>query len=1054
MATMTAGVRDALVNIYIGMFKAAPGLNDLNSMVASYEAGKTQKQIAADLAVTANFTSVYPTALLNSEFTDELVDYLLGTGTTLIGSTDKAWAVNWVLTKLNAGVSRSEVIVMSVNALAATTNASYDNSKAQLANKLEVAKYYALTQELSSTSLSAKQDIIDGVTNVASSVTTAKTEIDTTVANNAKLSFTLTTAVDNFTGGIGNDTFTADNTTAGQFSAADTLAGGNGTDSLTIYGTSATTVANMSSIENVTVDSMGAGTTWNFAAISGITSLTNTRAAGAATVTVANGTAVTITNNALSTGIQTVNFGATDTAVNLTLNKMVLTGATDLVVSGAAATTLNINTTGAASSIAQKIDGDALMTKLVITGDQNLTIGTAGAAGLEAAIVNVDANAFTGKLAVVTNNTAAGTNLTTAPGLSVTGGSGDDTIDVRLSDAADNVVVVTGAGSNTVKTLNANLTATEKYTGGAGTDTLQVDFADTTATQAVDMSALITGFETLEVVSNASGAQTETLAMATNKLGISNIVWSGDAGDALAITGLAANSTLTVKTAATTIGATIGTDTVADTINVVLDGTTPTGTMTLTSYETVNLTSQKDAALNTNSLAGGGLTASSATSLVLTGAGALVGGTMTLAATAAVNASAYTGDLTATTFTAIKSYSGGTGKDEITLAAGDLKQGNTFAGGAGTDKLTQTAASAQDAGILAVTGFETVVLGTDTGGGDAYKADFRNVTDLTTLTLNSGNDTDTLTLNRLSGDTTVTFNDTFGAVVTTVNTGTSQKLGFSATATVDSVTLDSGTTAVSIATAATFTGTLSALSGTSLATVTVTGAGATTITGALGTSVTKVDASAATGAVTVTASATATTILGGTAVDVITGGNAADTIQGGKGGDTLSGGTGADSYVFESTAALNGSDTITLVAGAGGDVLNFKNFLSGGSLDQNGAAGTAINEYTSANVSDVAIANKVVMYSEATESLIDGADEIAALIQGAGDAFSLASGGKAIMVTGDAAGGVGNETRIWFIDDALDGTLGTIGTADVVLVGITSVAFDVDTLITSNFAFA
>ena len=745
---------------------------------------------------------------------------------------------------------------------------------------------------------------------------------------------------------------------------------------------------------------MGAGAAWSFSAVSGITSLTNSRAIGAATVTVNNGTAVTLSNNALSTGIQTVNFGATDTSVNLILNKMVLTGATDLVVTGAAATTLNINTTGAASSIARKIDGDTLMTKLVVTGDQNLTIGTTGTAGLEAAIVNVNAAAFTGKLAVVTANTAAGTNLTTDIGLSVTGGSGDDTIDVSASDAGDYVVVVTGNGANTVRTLNANLTATEKYTGGTGTDTLVIDFGDTAATQAVDMSTLITGFETIEVVSDATAARIETLAMATNKLAISNFVWSGAAADSLVITGAAANSTLTVKTVANAIDVAIGTDTTTDVINLVLDGTTPAGLTTLTNYETVNITSQKDAAGATNSLANG-LTASAAKSVVLTGSAALVGGTITVAATAAINAAAYTGDLTAATFTTIASYAGGTGKDEITLAAGNLKQGSTFAGGTGVDKLTQTTTSAQDAGILAVTGFETVAITTDAGAGDAYKADFRNVTDLTTLTMTAGNATDTLTLNRLSADTTLTFASSFGATVTTLNSGTSQKIGFSAAGTVASLTLDSGATALTVtsddgdATADEAMGVISALTGTSLTSITVAGADRTDL-GTVGTTVTSISAATATGGLTVTASATATSIIGSQAADTITGGGAADTIQGGKGIDILSGAAGADSYVFEATGALNAQDTITVVAGTGGDILNFKNFLSSGAVDQNNGAGTAITAYTTASTSDVVITNKVVLYSDASYNGAAAAATIAALIQGAGTAFNLGSGGKAI----------------------------------------------------------
>jgi Ca2+-binding RTX toxin-like protein len=220
--------------------------------------------------------------------------------------------------------------------------------------------------------------------------------------------------------------------------------------------------------------------------------------------------------------------------------------------------------------------------------------------------------------------------------------------------------------------------------------------------------------------------------------------------------------------------------------------------------------------------------------------------------------------------------------------------------------------------------------------------------------------------------------------------------------------------------------------------------------GTLEATTTSVDASGATGGLTVTASATKTSIIGSQAADTITGGGAADTIQGGKGADTLSGGAGADTYVFAATGALNGADVLTIVAAD--DILNFSAFLAGGSVDVNLATGTAINEYTIANTSDVAIANKVVMYSDADATLIDDASEIALLIQGAGDAFSLASGGKSIVITGDA-GSADDVARIWFIDDSLDGTLGTIGTADVVLVGVTAAGFDVDTLLNTKFTF-
>jgi len=855
--------------------------------------------------------------------------------------------------------------------------------------------------------------------------------------------FPLTVNVDNLNGGAGNDTFVADNTSVTQAGAADILNGGAGTDSLTIFGTFTSTTPVISNIENVTVDSMGAGAAWNFASTTGITSLTNSRAVGAATVSVGNGVAVTLSNNALATGIQTVNYAAAATSGVLNLDNVNTNAGVAVVQTGAALTTLNVATAGTASSIGTLTTGATTAT-LNVTGATNLTVLDV----LAATVVKVDANAFTGKLAIVTGDTVAGT--TTAPGLTVIGGTGNDTINITASGTADVTSVTAGLGDDTVLVTAAQIAAdaTDTLTGGDGSDSLSINFLNDATGAGLLATALtkVTGFETITLTSNNVGAQTHTFPEGTVKSGVTSFNINGDAGDTFALTGLAAASTVKVSSNAVTVSATYATDTAADTLSVQLDGTT-LGTLTAGAFETVNITSTKDTAGNTNALTTG--TLSAATSVVLTGAGNITGGNIAVAATAAVNAAAYTGDLTATAFTALKSYAGGTGKDEITTAAGGVKQGVTYAGGAGTDKLTTTATAAQDAGLLAVTGFETIALTTDNGGTDAYVADFRNVTDLTTLTLTAGNAADTLTLNRLSADTTVTFASSFGATVTTTQAGTSQKFAFSTNgAVVASLALDAATTAASIASATGVTGTVTTLTGTSLASLTVTGAGATTITNAVGTTLTNINASAATGALTVVASATATTITGGSAADSITGGNGADTITGGAGGDTLVGGAGADTYVFAATGALNGADAFAgnIVGGAGGDKLNFAAFLPGGTL--NSATATELS-----GTADVDFANKVIFLADAdgTVANVNEIAEIAAAIQGAGNALALTAGGKGIVIAGDNSTNTAGAT-IYFVNDLLDGVQGNVSAADVVIVG--TAALDIDTLLVGNFLFA
>jgi hypothetical protein len=104
----------------------------------------------------------------------------------------------------------------------------------------------------------------------------------------------------------------------------------------------------------------------------------------------------------------------------------------------------------------------------------------------------------------------------------------------------------------------------------------------------------------------------------------------------------------------------------------------------------------------------------------------------------------------------------------------------------------------------------------------------------------------------------------------------------------------------------------------------------------------------------------------------------------------------------------------------------------------------------------VNVTNKVVLLNDAAGGVntsVDTSAEIAALIQGAGNVFSLDSGGKAIIIAGDASG-TNATSFVYFVDDSLDGNAGTVSAADVVKVAVTSANFDLDTITTNNILFA
>jgi len=177
----------------------------------------------------------------------------------------------------------------------------------------------------------------------------------------------------------------------------------------------------------------------------------------------------------------------------------------------------------------------------------------------------------------------------------------------------------------------------------------------------------------------------------------------------------------------------------------------------------------------------------------------------------------------------------------------------------------------------------------------------------------------------------------------------------------------------------------------------------------------------------------------------ITGGGGADIIQGGTGADIITGGTGADVYVFASTAALNGIDVYAANVVIADDKLDFSNFLSGGSFHSS----TATEHNGSA---DVDITNKVVLAAttDGAVAQLNTAAKIVAEMQGLGNAFELQPGQKGILIAGDNSAATAG-AQIWFIDDTLDSTSGTVTANDVVQVA--TVTIDIDTLDAGNFTF-
>ena len=282
MALITTAARSELVALFIGMFNAAPGATNLNAMVSAYESGQTVLQIAKTLQNNPAFNTVFPPLLTAQEFANKLANNLLGTE---VVAAAKTWATDWVVGRLNAGVSRAEVILIAVQTLRATTNATYANAKAALANEVSVAEYYSIDKLQSDDDLGDLQTVIAGVTSSSATVTTAKALIDGGAVSGEI--FTLSTGVDTVNAQGLRDVVNGIGDAAGTYTTGDTINGNAGT-LLNLILNNAGGLGDVNGVGTVNVNLL-ASTSLNTALYTGVGAIwVNSAAAAGSTLTVEN----------------------------------------------------------------------------------------------------------------------------------------------------------------------------------------------------------------------------------------------------------------------------------------------------------------------------------------------------------------------------------------------------------------------------------------------------------------------------------------------------------------------------------------------------------------------------------------------------------------------------------------------------------------------------------------------------------------------------------------------------------------------------------------------
>ena len=603
-------------------------------------ASYTEVSTTAPATVAANF--------LTNDFAGKTDAQIATTVLTNLSLTTVTGLDNWVAAQLTAAGSTT-----------ATKGAKLVEMLNSFANMTADATYGA-----SATAFNAKVAASLTLSQTAGSKGGSFATADVVAVTNSTIE--LTTGVDqgeDFTGGAGADTFTADATT---LTAGDSLVGGAGTDTLRLTSATAGTYGvgvTASSVENLTATAT-AETTVNASGMADATTVTNNGSTAALTVNNLKAIpAVNVTGASAATTITpvaTAIAGSTD-SMTITLNGVGTSGNTTVTADGIE--TMNVATTGSTSG--------SSTTNVTIASTAMKTLNVTGTAA--AYLVADMSNA---------NSTTTGT---------VTSDAGAHDISLTNIATTAKLSVDMGAGNDAVRVVN--IAAVQTIAGGEGTDTLVY-----TGLSAVTnlTSANVTGFETVKMsaVTNPSFAlAASTVQYTTAPAGTYTGLTTGgtlnlDIGGSVTLASAYSATSTTANVysgTADSLTVNVGKSTTAATTTVASSVVSAAGMETVTINNLAlasNLTARTVGITDTTSTTG------TTKSLTVTG-GAATTITATASGTSAltkVDASAVSGDVTfaGSVSTAGAAITGGAGND--TLAGGT--GADTLTGGDGNDSLT------------------------------------------------------------------------------------------------------------------------------------------------------------------------------------------------------------------------------------------------------------------------------------------------------------------------------------------------------------------------------
>jgi len=731
-----------------------------------------------------------------------------------------------------------------------------------------------------------------------------------------------------------------DTSTAGQVVSYNDVTGTADADTIFLQNVTGSASLTVAGVEALTLESSGSGANAVALTAANTTTLNIT---GTQALTLGTLPATVVTFDA-SANTAILNTGVSLTTANTAASTVIGSAGNDTIVIRSSA--VNDSISAGAGNDGIRFVGNFSTDDTVDGGDGTDTLSVLAANIASAStpttyrVTNIETIAITDALASAGAYTPANTSAT-ATRLNVTGATDNAgaTITIGAALSAGSATITGPAGAFTIA-LGASLaTNSSGILNSGSTLTINDTGAGTTDTLTITNSAAQTGSGNLNVYNSQvlaiGGYETVTINTgsvsggATNALG--TITVTGDVGG---------TSAETVKfSGANVVTAGVITADIVDASALTAAGTSSAPTFSMTTASTATtITGSAGIDILLGSLTSASSVDGGAGNDTVTGGAAadtLLGGAgQDTIDGAAGNDSLLGGDGNdnITAGTGNDYVDGGVGNDTVVIGA-NLASGDVLVGGDGTDTLSLvgTSSTPTAAAAVGVSGFENLLI-TGTAQSDVTMSNFINNAFTRVNTTQSGSSNVTI-----AGATTSVA--TLGLGNTVANTGTIS-LSRLVNTTADSLTVAIGNTstlasgnvdetALTINDEDTITITSGGLSGdtNAITTLTATDAASITVTGArqltiptltAGTVLTRLDLSAATGAVSIaTVNNTGNmTILGAT--------NVASTVAGGSGNDTITGGIGNDSLLGaggnDSIVGGDGNDTAT--GGAGSDTLD------------------------------------------------------------------------------------------------------------------------------------